>query len=176
MCVRTVLMIIVHHTKPGWQRNWFMIFFSHKCYKNAWPQQTYQQCQSQNNCEPANIFFHMFLSFSIFFILFRSFLAVILYCHKTFRFDTYFMGKSMLCLHISSTSTPNHSLQYYGGFMKNVQLHKLLLLVTLISWISFLVFLFLVYLKSSFILEMFLSFLTACVSTTMLSRFRSGNY
>lgn len=60
--------------------------------------------------------------------------------------------------------------------MKNVQLHKLLLLVTLISWISFLVFLFLVYLKSSFILEMFLSFLTACVSTTMLSRFRSGNY
>lgn len=60
--------------------------------------------------------------------------------------------------------------------MKNTSLYTFLRLAALLSWLAFLVFLFLVYRNADYIWELFLSFLVACVFTLMLSRFRSGNY
>lgn len=60
--------------------------------------------------------------------------------------------------------------------MKNVRLYIFLLLATFLSWLAFIVFLFLVYCNAAFIWELFISLLAACVFTVMLSRFRSGNY
>lgn len=60
--------------------------------------------------------------------------------------------------------------------MKNVRLHKILLVATFLSWLAFIVFLFLVYWNAAFTQELFFSLLIACVFTVMLSRFRSRNY
>ena len=60
--------------------------------------------------------------------------------------------------------------------MKNVTIHKILIAASILSWICFFAFLLLVYWKDSFILELFVSALAACISTLMLSKFHSKNY
>lgn len=60
--------------------------------------------------------------------------------------------------------------------MKNVRLHQFLLFAVSLSWLAFVVFLFLVYWNADFIWAAFLSLFIACILTVMLSRFRSKNY
>ena len=60
--------------------------------------------------------------------------------------------------------------------MKNAKLHRILQLITFLSWLTFLIFLFLVYWNAELIWGLFLSLLIACICTVMLSRFRSKNY
>ena len=65
---------------------------------------------------------------------------------------------------------------FIGGIMKNTTLYKFLVFITLLSWLVFIVFMFLVYMNYDFIWILFISLIIACVSTVMLSRFRSDNY
>lgn len=94
-------------------------------------------------------------------VLFRNFLFL----------HTCILFLNMLCLHKLTNET-----NFFGGFMKNVRLHKILLAATFLSWLAFLFFLFLVYWNADYILELFFSLLIACIFTVMLSRFRSRNY
>lgn len=60
--------------------------------------------------------------------------------------------------------------------MKNTTIYRFLLSLTVLSWAAFLILLILIYLNFDLIWGLFLSFTAACVSTVMLSKFRSGNY
>jgi len=60
--------------------------------------------------------------------------------------------------------------------MNNVKLHKLLIAVTVLSWLAFIALLFLVYWNAKLVWGLFLSLVIACICTVMLSKFRSKNY
>ncbi len=60
--------------------------------------------------------------------------------------------------------------------MNNVKTHKLLLVSAILSWIVFFFFLLVVYWNAICVIGLFISLLVACITTVMLSKFRSKNY